>query len=306
MSHKALVFLSCGHRNGEREIAAEIEKLINSDEIGLSCFNADTRQGFDDVMSITEHLSKADYYLFIDFKRDGEIPISIFTHQEFALARALGITEMLAFREKGAPTCGTGIVGYVLAHPIEFERNNLVNLVRENIKKKGWRADYSRNLVVSGLRSTDGPVTYTDHHGSFLEKIWCVMVKNRRSDRGALNTIAIIDKVTDIAENKSWRPDTTFLKWASQQAYQKTIFPKDSAEIDAFAVRVNENGIFLHSANDIHPRKSIISTPGNYTLTYLLYADLFPPISFKINLEYGGPLLVSTEFRDSETRARLE
>ena len=100
MAHKALVFLSCGQRPGERQLAKQIQFMIES-EFHLNCYNADSRQGFEDVMSITEHLAQADYYLFIDFKRDGDIPISVFTHQEFALARAWGITELLAFREKG-------------------------------------------------------------------------------------------------------------------------------------------------------------------------------------------------------------
>ena len=91
----ALVFLSCGQRNSERKLALQIQQMIQ-DEFGIACYNADSAQGFDDVMSITEKLSKADYYLFIDFKRDGKLPISVFAHQEFALARAWGITEMIA------------------------------------------------------------------------------------------------------------------------------------------------------------------------------------------------------------------
>jgi hypothetical protein len=167
MNHKALVFLSCGQRTGERELAAQIEQMIVK-EFGLDCYNADSRQGFDDVMAITEHLSKADYYLFIDFKRDDDIPISVFTHQEFALARAWGITEILAFREKRLPPRDPGIVGYCLCHPFEFERSNLLQRVRDaikdNIDKGKWRVDYSRNLVASGLTSTGAMVPYKDHY----------------------------------------------------------------------------------------------------------------------------------------------
>ncbi len=61
----------------------------------MKCYNADSIQGFDDVMSITEYLARSDYYLFIDFKRDDPVPISVFSHQEFALARAWQIKEML-------------------------------------------------------------------------------------------------------------------------------------------------------------------------------------------------------------------
>src|ERR1700756_5834770 len=112
MPHCAVVFLSCGQRPGERELAREIQQMIEPEFRPMKCYNADSRQGFEDVMSITEHLARADYYIFIDFKRDDPVPISIFTHQEFALARAWGITEMVAFKEKGLPAYG--MVGYVL------------------------------------------------------------------------------------------------------------------------------------------------------------------------------------------------
>jgi hypothetical protein len=133
----ALVFLSCGQRDGEREIAREIKRVIET-EFGMDCYNADSVQGFDDVMCITEHLSKADYYLFIDFKREitkeNPIPISVFAHQEFALARAWGITESIAFQEQGLKSCG--ILAYVLAHPISFTRENLLEKIREEIDKR--------------------------------------------------------------------------------------------------------------------------------------------------------------------------
>jgi hypothetical protein len=304
MIHKALVFLSCGQRDDEAKLAAEIEKVVK--EFGLDCYNADTRHGFDDVMSITGHLSKADYYLFIDFKRevkkDGDIPISVFTHQEFALARAWGITEMLPFREKGLPDRDPGIEGYVLSHPIEFERRGLVQLVKREINdrltKGEWRVDYSRNLVVSELTPT-GEVQYTDHFGTSSDNIWHVKVENRRSDRAAPNATAILEGMTITETGERLRIlDTTFLKWAYQQAYQKTILPGATGNIDVFAIRVNDEGVFLHSAwdfgNAFGRRDPIVRSRGNYCLEYLLHADSFPVVHFKVNLDYQGPATRAT------------
>ena len=136
---KALVFLSCGQRAGEREIAKQIKQIIET-EFGMNCYNADLVQGFDDVMSITDQLSKADYYLFIDFKRtvttDDQIPISVFSHQEFALARAWGIDEVIAFQEQGLKSYG--MLRYVLAHPIIFTRENLLEKIRDEVRKR-WK-----------------------------------------------------------------------------------------------------------------------------------------------------------------------
>jgi hypothetical protein len=284
MSHAALVFLSCGQRPGERELAREIQEMIER-EFHLKCYNADSRQGFEDVMSITEHLARSDYYLFIDFKRDGPVPVSIFTHQEFALARGWQIKEMLAFKEKGLPKYG--MLSYVLAHPTEFERHTLVERVREEIGKKGWNASYSRNLLAGRIEaSTATPYGYPNRE-THDEEIWRVFIENRRSDQAALDAIGILDSME--SNGALTKPDRTFLKWAGQQAYQKTIFPQDDADIDAFAIRVDGSGVFLHSARDVYPRRAIITEPGCYKLRYFLYAHGFPPTDFTITLKYAGP-----------------
>ena len=250
----------------------------------MKCYNAESRQGFDDVMSITEHLARADYYIFIDFKRDDAVPISVFTHQEFALARAWQITEMLAFKEAGL--LAYGMLGYVLAHPTEFVRETLVAQVRDEIARRGWNANYSRNLLADRIEFPSQTWAYGDHQAANLERICRIIIENRRSDQAALDTIAILDSVN--SNGSITKPDRTYLKWAGQQAYQKTIFPQDFGEIDAFAIRVQEPGVFLHSANDLHPRRPIITHPGSYDLTYLLYAGGFPATHFTVTLDYDG------------------
>jgi hypothetical protein len=290
MPHSAVVFLSCGQRPGERELAREIQQMIEREFKPMKCYNADSRQGFEDVMSITEHLARSDYYLFIDFKRDDSVPISVFTHQEFALARAWQIEEMLAFQEKGLQEKGLsshGMLGYVLAHPTQFERATLVEQVRKEIARKDWNANYSRNLLADRIEASPA-MRYGYPNGEVHgEEIWRVFIENRRIDQAAWNTIAILDSVTS---NETVRkPDRTFLKWAGQQAYQKTVFPQDYGEIDAFAIRVDGSGVFLHSARDLYLLEAIITEPGFYKLKYLLYAPGFPSTDFTIAFKYAGP-----------------
>ena len=288
MPHSAVVFLSCGQRPGEKELAREIQQMIEREFKPMKCYNADLVQGFDDVMSITEQLARSDYYLFVDFKRDDDpVPISVFTHQEFALARDWQINEMLAFQEEGLTS--HGMLRYVLAHPTQFKRQSLVEQVREEIAQKGWNANYSRNLVADRIETSPAvPYGYPPPEGGrHVEETWRVFIENRRSDRAAWNTIAILDSVT--SNETVNRPDRTFLKWAGQQGYQRTIFPQDFGEIDAFAIRLDGTGVFLHSASDFYPRRAIITEPGCYKLRYLLYANGFPPTDFTIRLEYDGP-----------------
>lgn len=301
-SNMATVFLSCGQRDGEREIARQIQHMIQT-EFEMECYNADSLQGFDDVMSITDRLSKADYYLFVDFKRDGGLPISVFTHQEFALARAWGITEMIAFQEEGLKS--HGMISYVLAHPIPFSRDRLLNLVREEIRKR-WDKAFSRNLVICGLSTSppDKIINFGDHTGQSLEKVWYVRVSNRRNDRPAFNTVAILYSVTHVATGEQRRPDSAYLKWAGQMGFHKTIFPQDEAHFDAFAIRVGVPGVFLHSAADV-VREPIITEVGSYKLEYRLFSESFPPVTALITLNYTSPIGMKQTIQLSTTSADL-
>lgn len=298
----ALVFLSCGQRNGERELARQVQKMVQ-DEFGLNCYNADAAQGFDDVMSITERLSKADYYLFIDFKREDDLPISIFTHQELALARAWGITEMAAFQEEGLES--HGMLRYLLVHPTKFTRDRLTDLVREEILRKGWNNNYSRNLLIFKLSSFEGLIRFADHTGQSIDKVWFLCVRNCRKDRSAFDTVAILRSVTNEATGQVTRPDSSYLKWGGQMGFRKTIFPEDEAHFSAFALRVDQPGVFLHSAADV-ARSPIIREVGRYKLEYSIFSESFPPADATVALSYNGSLEMRTEiYQPSATSAYL-
>jgi hypothetical protein len=296
----ALVFLSCGQRPGEKEIARQIQQMIQT-ELGMECYNADSLQGFDDVMSITERLSRADYFLFIDFKRDDDLPISIFTHQEFALARAWGITEMIAFQEEGLRS--HGMLSYVLAHPTKFTRERLLDLVREEIGRR-WNNTYSRNLVISELRSSETLINFSDHTGQSLEKVWYLHIRNCRIDRAAFNAVAILHSITNDANGQSTRPDSSYLKWAGQIGFQKTIFPQDEAHFDAFSIRVGEPGVYLHSAADVS-RQPIIRDVGRYKLEYRIFSESFPMLKILVSVNYTGAIEMVHQIQMSDTSAAL-
>lgn len=296
----AIVFLSCGQRGEERQIAKQIQQIIEG-EFGMECFNADSLQGFDDVMSITDRLSKADYYLFVDFKRDTNLPISVFTHQEFALARAWGISDMIAFQEEGLES--HGMLRYVLAHPIKFKRDKLLDMIRNEVRAR-WNKNFSRNLVCSKLRPPSVLINYGDHTGRSLEHVWNIFVQNRRNDRVAFNAVAILYSITDESTHETTRPDSSYLKWAGQMGYQKSILPEDEAHFDAFAIRAGEEGVFLHSAADVQ-RRPIVTKRGCYTMEYRVFSESFPPVSVRVKVDYQGPITVEQKIQLSETKAEI-
>src|SRR2546423_1701014 len=102
------------HLTGERDAALRVRELLKS-KFNLRVYVAITVQSFDDIMTITKELRSSDYYLFIDFKR-----LSLFAHQELALAHDLGFGgNLIALRETGASD-PQGFQRYVLSNPSSF------------------------------------------------------------------------------------------------------------------------------------------------------------------------------------------
>jgi hypothetical protein len=310
--HKALVFLSCGQRDDEKELANKVEVMIKK-ELEMDCYNAESLHGSDDVMSITDKLAISDYYLMIDFKRKGSMPLSVFTHQEFALARAWGLDRNLVFREEGHISDGLGLLSYVLAHPIPFTRGRLVEIVREEIRKAGWNKNYSRNLVASELEGPVGdpegrPFTYTDHTGQYIQYVWHLYIRNLRNDKAAVDTVVILDSIKDhTTNNKIDSPDRSYLKWKGQlQGYQHTILPEDHAAFGAFAIHANVDGIFLLSRFDTVPRKPIVSNIGEYELFYHVYSANFPLLKVSVQVNYTGSFNYDLNTGKTTTTAKIE
>lgn len=302
---KSLVFLSCGQRDSERELAKSVEKMI-TDALEMDCYSADSVHGFDDVMSITERLAIADYYIMIDFRRNDEVPLSVFTHQEFALARAWGLDRMLVFQEEGQTS--HGMLQYVLAHPIRFTRDKLVETVREAIHNQKWERDYSRNLVASEVQPFPGRVLYGDHTGQSTERIWHLTIRNCRKDKAAVNTLGILDSIRNCRTGESFdSPDRSYLKWAYQkEGYLHTILPQDYASLDAFAIREGENGVFLHSRRDLPPRRPVVTDAGEYIFNYNVYSANFPLLTVPVRINYTGPIRVESTVIDTATQVTLE
>lgn len=280
------VFISCGQRPpDERRIAEAVSKLLKN-EFGLTPYLAFRIQSLDDIMTISKELSSSDYYLFIDFLRDPkrpqDLPCSLFTHQELALAYHLGFQGIIALQQNDAPL--EGFLRYVLSNPEPFnDENDLLDKVRRLISERGWTHDYSRNLVVRKVGFSD-PIHYRDHTGAFLERVWQVRVENRRPDVAALGTVCILDHVQTVEGAAIEATDRSYLKWAGQSGYERTILPKDFGDIDLFAIHAEKPGLFLHSLRDT-PREPILTDGGDYELFFKLFSQGFPLVEFSVKLK---------------------
>ncbi len=296
------VFISCGQRPpDETAIAHQIRDLLKS-KFDLDSYLAFKVQSFDDVMQITNELSSCDYYLFIDFGREklgwfGQRRGSLFTHQELAIARHLGFSEIIALQQKGVLL--EGFAKYILSNPEYFlDKEDLLVKVENLVRDRGWKKSYSRNLIIKDVVRNQ-PISYRDRQmsSSRTEVIWHGHVVNQRNDIAAANTSVILKHIED-AQGRITRPDTTFLKWAFHDStYSKTIFPEQDAFFDLLAIDAgNPLNVYLHSLLDsvvVTPtfagRPPIISGPaGSYRLTYQLFGENFPILEFTVILTLTG------------------
>ncbi len=251
-------------------------------------------------MKIIEELKSSDYYLFIDFyRRDKEdLPCSLFTHQELALAHHLGFKEIIAFQEKGAPL--EGFLKYILANPEPFQNEDeLLRKIEELVDEHKWTRNYSRNLIVQKIfPNPKNPWQYADQTGSSFDYIWHVNIENRRPDVAAFNTVCTLDYIEFPDGKKVKCDDRSYLKWAGHQGeYQRTILPEDYGVIDIFAVRADQTGIYLHSARDVTPRRPIIGEDGKHKFCYKVFSEGFPLLSFvvEVNYQHSSPNLTRAE-----------
>ncbi len=289
------VFISCGQRpprgksiTDEKSITDKVKKLLK--KLKLDYFVAFEMQGVNDIDKIINELRSSDYYLFIDFyRRDDKVwPISLFAHQELALAHHLGFKEIIAFKEKGVPS--EGIFKYVVAHPETFENEKeLLKKIEEAVKKRNWTRSYSRNLIVQEIfPNPKNPWQYKDDTELSSDYIWHANIKNRRPDVAAVNTVCILDYIEFPNGKQKPCDDRSYLKWAGhQREYQRTILPEDYGILDIFAVRADQTGIYLHSNRDVTPRTPIIAaSSGNYRLCYKVFSVGFPLLSFVVHVNY--------------------
>lgn len=281
------VFISCGQRPGtERNTAEKIAEILRK-EFQLVPYLAFKIQGMEDIMTITRELRSSDYYLFIDFKRErkdeSELSCSLFTHQELALAHHLGFQEVIALQQKEAPF--EGFIKYVLSNPEHFtDQEDLLRKIRQLVKKREWNPSYSRNLVISDVGFTP-PLSYTDHAGSAIQRVYQVKVENRRPDVASVGTICIVDYIVNKSNGEKIIPfDRSYIKWAGQHGYERTILPNDHGIIDAFAIQTDRPGLFLHSLRDT-PRDPIVpAVNGGYELFYKVFSQGFPLVEFSIKV----------------------
>ncbi len=292
----AKVFISCGQASDtEKEIANLVKKWL--EEKGFKAFVATSEQDIHDINSgVIEILRGSDYYLFIDFKReavgteDGKPTHrgSLFSHQELALAKALGFTKPIFLVEAGVKR--EGMLNFMGANSKRFENyHQVVPLVQELVAQQGWKAGYTRHLRADNLL-LDPPIRFGDHAGMYHVRVAKVEIHNCRNDMAAKNCSARLKAITT-AGNVVPSSDRSVLKVNGAIGFSQFIWPESHGAFDLLSVDVaNPLNVYLHSALDVVPRRPIHLPVGDHDFTYQIYADGFEVYEFTIRLSLNGTI----------------
>ena len=295
----AKVFLSCGQSKAipeEIETANAIKQRL-WDDFGLDVFLSVNENFFDGNPSFFDALKNSDYFLFVNFPRKVRIfhrqedcYFSLYTHQELAMARAFGFdeTNMLIFHQRGMAK--DGILKYMFAN-IEFDNySDVVDVIANAVRASHWSSEYSRKLVVQSVYIDSllyQPAEMCVSLPQRQERGAIAAIMNRRNDYAAINCQVHLKKIDCPFSFFDRAP----VKASGMKAYSHTIWPGETVCFDLFGYDINQKRIFMHTECDVTTedglRRPIIEIPGDYTLTYEVYAEHFPVSTFDVKLHLG-------------------
>jgi hypothetical protein len=284
----ARVFISCGQRDGEREVAQAIAQWFATR--GYRPYVALEAQSIQDVNSgILGELRRADYYVFIDFRRepiaddgDDRFRGSLFSHQELAIAYAMEFEHAVFFRESGVRL--EGICAYLASNATRFDdRAAVPYLVAQAVNLRNWRPEYSRNLLVGPLRMSEELIQYRDLRGRFLY----ADIQNRRPDVGATGVVARLSAFQLEGQSRQVSPNRSHLKVTGQQlAFQQTIWPCSHGAFDLLCVDLERGSrVYLNNALDVLPTPLLFDCIGEHVLEYEVFAHGFDVVRFAVRLQ---------------------
>jgi len=303
---RARVFISCGQRKNSDEVSIVSEIQDRLCTLGFDPYVAVQEQTLRGLKeNLFEQLSKSEYFVFVDFKREALDSSSIhrgslFCHQELAIASYLDIP-VLAFQESGVKT-DDGILRFIQANALSFsDRHLLPNLIANEVnkRKQTWDPRWRNELVLerdpkqySLSRLPDGTLSRFFHIG----------VHNRHRNKTARNCCAYLVKATRADTNTGIPVKQVELRWAGYDQPNAYIFPKRVRPFDGFYIREDlptclQFNLFA-TGTDFIPN---IAGEGSYELEYLVVSENFPEARTSLVLTLAPSLdatsLVPTHYR---------
>jgi hypothetical protein len=281
---RSKVFLSCGQRPSEKQVAAKIGELLG--ERGFDVYIAiDVQTILEINTGIIRELKNSDCYLFVNFRREqigSEYRGSLFSNQELAIAYALGFERILVINQEGIRR--EGMLGYIGVNTETFiDFDDCCAIVGRALDRAKWTTDYTRRLRADRLRFSD-EIGYGYLVGRFLY----LDILNGRPDIAALEATARLSEFGRAGQPLQPSPIRSPLKATARPSFAHTIFPKSYEAFDLLCVgtygQQAEPGVFLNTAYDVAAAPRLPISAGVWQLRYEFFAIDFPVLSVLIDL----------------------
>jgi hypothetical protein len=282
---RSRVFLSCGQRLSEKEVAAKIAELL--EKRGFEVYVAiDVQTILEINTGIIRELKNSDCYLLVNFCREEIRSLyrgSLFSNQELAIAYALGFERILVINQNGI--LSEGMLRYIGINTETFvDFDDCCDVVGRALDRAGWTPDYSRRLRAERLRFPDEIIGYGNLVGRFLY----VDILNGRPDIAALEATARLSEFGRLGQVLQPSPIRSPLKATARPSFAHTIFPRSYEAFDLLCVgtygQQTERGVFLNTALDVAAAPRLPITTGVWRLRYEFFAIDFPVLSVLVNL----------------------
>jgi hypothetical protein len=297
---RARVFISCGQNkeSDERATANAIAETLKA--LGFEPFIATEQQTLNGIKEhIFETLGNAEYFLFVDFKRERlagnwwnpwKPPLyrgSLFSHQELALASYLGV-DVVAFQESGIKL--EGLLAFIGGNATTFKVRarlpiEIENEVRRRLHTGQWNVHWRNKLVLERdpAQSQDVPVEWKIESGGTVRKqkrFFQIVVRNRHRHKAATNCYVYLEKATNLNTSEEQSFQAFELKWEGYRLPYVNIPPEKMRRFDAFSI-FHDSPTHLRFSQMFSDWSGVIPSlqagEGRYELTYLVLSSNFPP-----------------------------
>jgi len=284
---KPRVFISCGQRKNSPEagIAEKVRDKLR--KMGYEPYLAIEEQSLKGLNeNIFKNLSTADYFLFIDFKREqfanrSEYRGSLYCNQELAIAAYIELDNVIAFQQNGLKD-RDGMIGAMQLNPIPFKnRGQIPEMMCREVEKKWSPISKNKLLITMGKHSQAGL------RGVGMTKFFHLNVENLSIKKIAIDCYAFVESIKDLSAKESISFKSVELKWDGYTYPNSTIVYKTSRSLDAFHVVYDQPKElrftkFTDSSDFLKPLKG----PGAYEITYMVISKNFPEAraTFKIHI----------------------
>lgn len=256
-----------------------------------------TRMGFEPYIAVDEkslrglrenifpQLQSAEYFLFIDFKRE-ELPGgagcrgSLFTNQELAIASLLDL-EVLAFQEKGVKRLD-GMLQALQVNATPFTDNaELLRLIEAEASAR-WKPDWRAELAM-GVHRLPADGMWRNNWSRFLSGI----AFNRHARKDALDCNVYLERVRRHPADWMERQPVE-AKWGGCWLPSVRIGSGKNRHFDAVRVEHETPRIaHFNTFSDSWLYGQPLEGPGEFGLEYAVYASGFAPVRGQFRLVLG-------------------